>query len=216
METRTVVADGHNVTVAFPQPCPNCQHHNSYEVVQIVQSKKGSEVHGVYRCAYQPCRSLFICVYAKSGSLLRILPKPVPEKAISPAVQKISPNFASIYREAEEALGIGLKQISGPGFRKAFEFLIKDYAKSIQPPEKAQDIEAQQAGAVIHNYITDARIQALAKRSLWLGNDETHYLRKWQDHDISDLIRLIDLTLHWIEIGEATKDVLADMPDGRS
>lgn len=33
---------------------------------------------------------------------------------------------------------------------------------------------------------------------MWLGNDETHYVRKWEASDISDLKMLIDLTAHWM------------------
>ncbi len=52
-------------------------------------------------------------------------------------------------------------------------------------------------------------------RAVWLGNDQTHYLRKWEDKDLADLKRLIQLTLHWIEMDELTKKTLEDMPEGK-
>ena len=106
---------------------------------------------------------------------------------------------------------MGMHQIAGPGYRKAFEFLVKDYAKSLQP-SRASEIESKFSGAVVNEFIADARIQAVAKRSLWLGNDETHYMRKWTDHDVSDLVVLIKLTASWIEIDHLSKSYVESMP----
>lgn len=50
----------------------------------------------------------------------------------------------------------------------------------------------------------------------WLGNDETHYVRKWEDKDLKDLKKLISLTIHWIEMDALTVEVIADMPDGKA
>jgi hypothetical protein len=46
-----------------------------------------------------------------------------------------------------------------------------------------------------------------------LGNDETHYVRKWADKDLNDLKNLISLTRHWIEMDQLTKDFVKDMPE---
>jgi hypothetical protein len=63
-------------------------------------------------------------------------------------------------------------------------------------------------------YIKSEQIKGIAKRAAWLGNDETHYVRKWEDKDLNDLKKLITLTLHWIEIETLTEEVIADMPEG--
>lgn len=47
--------------------------------------------------------------------------------------------------------------------------------------------------------------------AVWLGNDETHYYRRWEDKDINDLKLLIKLTANWIEIKELTKNYSEDM-----
>ncbi len=103
-------------------------------------------------------------------------------------------------------------QIAGPGYRKAFEFLIKDYAKSLEPL-KEKDIESKFSGAVVAEFVPDARIQAVATRCLWLGNDETHYLRRWTDHDLEDFVTLIKLTTNWIEIEHLSKAYVEEMPE---
>lgn len=44
---------------------------------------------------------------------------------------------------------------------------------------------------------------------MWLGNDETHYVRRWEEKDLSDLKRLISMTVSWIDLvmdSEATRN----------
>ena len=48
------------------------------------------------------------------------------------------------------------------------------------------------------NKIDNSSIKELARCATWLGNDETHYIRKWEDRDIHDLKNLIDLTCQYI------------------
>ena len=60
--------------------------------------------------------------------------------------------------------------------------------------------------------ISSTNIKAVAARATWIGNDETHYVRKWEDKDIKDLIGMIDLTIRWIESEVETKRLLDEMP----
>jgi len=46
--------------------------------------------------------------------------------------------------------------------------------------------------ACIQQYIDNEKIKLVSKRAVWIGNDETHYVRKWIEKDIEDLKRLID------------------------
>ena len=45
------------------------------------------------------------------------------------------------------------------------------------------------------------------------GNDETHYVRKWEGKDINDLKKLISMTIAWIEIEQLTVDLAKEMPE---
>lgn len=69
--------------------------------------------------------------------------------------------------------------------------------------------------ALVANYINSDQIREIAKRATWLGNDETHYVRKWEDKDLNDLKKLITLTIHWIEMEKLTAEVVQDMPTGK-
>lgn len=200
------------LSLEYPDKCPICRHHSEMKMAHTFGAKSDTEVQVVYQCAFAGCRSFFVGYYDRGQSDLKWLKpeKPVPNE-FPELIQKLSPTFVSVYQEAHEAQHLGLNQVAGPGYRKAFEFLIKDYAKALEP-SKVKEIEAAFSGTVVNNYVSDPRIQSVAKRTLWLGNDETHYLRKWSAHDLGDLVTLIRLTLAWIEIDQLTKDYIGEMP----
>ena len=84
-----------------------------------------------------------------------------------------------------------MNQIAGVGYRKAAEFLIKDYVISKNPSDE-EHIKSIMLGQVIAEYLNDfPKIQALAKSVSWIGNDETHYVRRHDDKDIQDLKKFI-------------------------
>jgi hypothetical protein len=198
-----------------PDRCPIC--HNFVTIDRPVAHVFDDLAQIVFRCPNYDCGRLFIAYYdlePKSGPvLLAMQPSAVAHEQMPKIIEEISPDFVSIYREAHTAKEKELLQICGPGYRKAFEFLIKDYAKrQVASEEEKSGIEKTFSGKVVKEYVGDPRIQAVAKRALWLGNDETHYLRKWTDHDIEDLITLIHLTVRWIEIEQLTLKYADDMP----
>jgi len=209
-----ITPGGHSYAVNGPDDCPLCHYHSQFETVKadFTNDNKGVEV--VFRCGYRNCRSFFVGYYGlpQKAEILRVKPMKPTVSRLPEAVSTISPTFVAVFVEAEEAAQLGLTQVAGPGYRKAFEFLIKDYAKKLAP-EKAAEIERKFSGAVVSEFIADARIQAVAKRCLWLGNDETHYLRKWTGHDVGDLVTLIKLTANWIEIEHLSSSYVESMPE---
>jgi hypothetical protein len=134
------------------------------------------------------------------------------EPEFSESLTIISPMFCAIANEANNAEQQEWKLIAGPGYRKALEFLVKDYLCRLRPND-IEKIKSMQLAACIANYVDDSRIKATAARAAWLGNDETHYVRKWEDKDLDDLKKLIQLTCHWIEMQELTESVIRDMPE---
>ena len=212
---RSINVGNHGYGVELPGACPICHHHSEFGFTGAESINQDSGVQAIFKCAYAGCRQFFFCYYGPLGSggkLEAVRPvKPSPS-AFSDEVKKLSPQFVQIFNEAEEAAHNGLSQIAGPGYRRAFEFLIKDYAKSLAP-DKAKEIESKFSGAVVNEYVPDTRIQGVAKRVLWLGNDETHYLKKWTEHDIDDLVKLVRLAAHWIDIETLSKSYEKSMPD---
>lgn len=105
-------------------------------------------------------------------------------------INKISTDFIEIYRQSLIAHNAGLTSISGIGFRKAFEFLIKDYAIYLYPDHK-QDITTKNLSSVIKSYFEDNFLNSVFKKISWLGNDHAHYYNKHSDYDCDDLMRYI-------------------------
>lgn len=208
----------HSTRVEIPDECPTCGRLVVFPFNGASLAKISGELQTIHHCPNKACGSHMVCYHTSVGAGWK-LKKTEPPKLTHPAlpdfVGEISPSFVSIFREAVEAKERGLAQIAGPGYRKAFEFLIKDYAKSKAKAEESEAIEKLQANAVVDKYITDTRVQAVARRALWVGNDETHYLRKWEDRDINDLVTLIKLTIEWIDIERQSAAYIEEMPESK-
>ena len=119
-------------------------------------------------------------------------------------IKKLSSNFCEIFNQAYVAEQMNLNEIAGIGYRKALEFLIKDYCID-KNKEQEEKIKKEPLSQVITNYILSDKIKNLAKASIWIGNDETHYVRKYEDKDIKDLKRFISATVAYI-----TYELIAD------
>jgi hypothetical protein len=223
-ESFSITYGGEQYVGKTPDTCPLCHVRVHIDAGRAYTVVNGS-LQKLFECP--SCHNFFLGYYVLlSGVEKRTLHDlgKLDLKALSPStpridelsksIKEISPSFASIYTESHTAKEMGLEQIAGPGFRKAFEFLIKDYAQTRLKDDKTKEEVAKVfVGTVVSKFIEDPRIQDIAKRALWLGNDETHYLRKWTEHDIEDLIALIRLTIHWIEMELLSERYKQEMPD---
>jgi hypothetical protein len=207
-----------------PEACPLCHHAVSAHQFEwaVTWHRDGTILEIVFRCPRADCGRLFVGRYrAKAplpgsgihvGSLVlfEVVPR-LPEPPHFPEeIGNISPLFVEIFSEASAAESYGLKQIAGVGYRKALEFLIKDYCVRTQPADEEQ-IKKAPLGDCISRFVDDPRVKECARRAVWLGNDETHYVRKWADKDVGDLKALIELSVGWIHNCELTERYLAGM-----
>lgn len=195
----------------YPDFCPHCHKHQVPKYISRVQYHRIIEA--FFQCTNTHCNKGFIAYYY-DNTLQRLSIGTFLNQEFSEIIKTISPLFSIIYNQAYFAEQNKLHQITGVGYRKALEFLIKDYAIKNNPSEE-ESIKKELLMKVITEYIDDSNIKNVAKRAVWLGNDETHYIRKWEDKDLSFLIKLIDLTIHWIEAEELTKTMIEEMPYGR-
>jgi hypothetical protein len=216
---------------AMPDQCPLC-HLSVTPVEQGVSISFDSGglpcMERLLRCPNRKCLRLFIARYFRVQpqttlySLRMCVPTELTTAQQSKTIQKVSPDFCAIYEQAYKAEQYGLLLVAGPGYRKALEFLIKDYIISQLKESDAKKLADEKAvvektllGGCIKTYVKSDQIKEVSKRAAWLGNDETHYVRKWEDKDLNDLKKLISLTLHWIEVETLTLEVIADMPEGK-
>jgi hypothetical protein len=166
------------------------------------------------QCPVSGCDEFFLL--KEHGRGLEILPNhQLAKQTFSEIINSVSPSFGKIYNEAFAAEQMNLMEICGVGYRKALEFLIKDYAIQGKDEQIVDKIKRMLLAKCIDDYVDDAMVKAVAKRAVWLGNDETHYVRKWEEKDVHDLKGLIRLTTLWIEKERETERLLSEMPEGR-
>ena len=79
------------------------------------------------------------------------------------------------------------------GYRKAIEYLVKDWAIQQVPADK-DEIEKSWLGAVINDYYT-GDLKDILERATWSGNDQAHYNQLFTDFDINVLKELIELIM---------------------
>ena len=159
------------------------------------------------------CRQAFIARYISQVDESRTLHaqtntfKPlesVPLNAIkrefSEKISVLSPLFIEIYNQAYQAEQEGLNQICGMGYRKALEFLIKDFL-IYKKPDNSESLKTKDLGkcaAELEEYYPP--LKTLASRAVWLGNDETHYTRRHTEYDLETLKEFIEATVLCIDM----------------
>lgn len=195
-----------------PGECPFC--HNTIVPHLIIGHRIANRMEVVMSCPSQRCQKLFIAYYELAGGRWgysgQVSQGTIVAREFNQVIREISIPFTVIYNQAHYAEQTGLTEICGVEYRKALEFLIKDYSILNQPDQK-EIIEKKLLGPCIDAYVNDDRIKIVAKRAVWLGNDETHYVRKWEGKNLQDLKKLIDLTIHWIEMEALTKSFEEEM-----
>lgn len=81
---------------------------------------------------------------------------------------------------------------------------MKDYLCS-EFPKEVDKIKSEYLGDAIRQ-IRDERIHVLASRATWIGNDETHYIRKHENSDVEQMKRFINAMVHFIDSEFAFKE----------
>lgn len=189
--------------------CPMCYSHLSLDPIYGIahSSVKHDELLSVF-CRCSNCGELYINRYVEPfGTTEKISsePKRFIKRTFEDSLLTLSPEFDEIYNQARSAESSGLHQIAGIGYRKAIEFLLKDFAIS-KHPDKSEEIKNLPLSKCINTYIDDENIKSLSIKTVWIGNDETHYVRKHNNRDINDLKKFIDAVVYFINIDFIMQD----------
>ena len=184
--------------------CPICHRSISPNVLYhsycFNQKTKEYLLDTLNHCA--TCHQTFLASYKNTdidnmGLAVSVSPNHPQVKHLSDKFNIISPDFVEIYSQAIHAKNMGLYRICGVGFRKSIEFIVKDYLISINPTDK-QTIEKETLMQSI-NKINNPKIKMLAIKSTWIGNDETHYVRKHKNLDIETMEKFVEAMIYYIE-----------------
>lgn len=200
----------------LPEKCPHCNHSISPKYI-LEHRLTGVNHILVCGCPRDRCGKLYIAEYSSFIGHKMDLRNVFPSYKVhefSNEINTLSPKFTEIYNQAFTAEQAGLDEICGVGYRKALEFLVKDYAIKLSPDEETS-IKNTFLKPCIVKYIPHPKIAFLAERATWIGNDETHYERKWIEKDVQDLKLLLELTVRYIEMELMSAIIEVEMADGR-
>ena len=199
MSIETIKIDGQNFFVEKPRTCHHCDKgidpivvnkfmYRFYDLYNIVVT---------YKCPC--CEQIFFAIYQHNPASMILGDKIMyfdivgghkEKRDFSEEITALSPNFVSNYNDAYFAEQSGCKDIVGIGYRRAFEFLIKDFAIKYNPEEETQ-IKNMNLTQCVEKYISDGEMKELLLRASWIGNDFAHYESKHSDVSIGDLKNLI-------------------------
>lgn len=207
----------------LPDACPDCSRGQELGVpFALREGTSGQRAFAYFQCRFSDCLTPFFAEYTRQDSRsFRYTGTSVPRyteptEEIPALISTMSPDYVKIFTQAKTAEVADLDLIAGPGYRKALEFLIKDYCILLVSNASSDETEATDAetislikkshlGTIINTYLPMPKVKALASRATWLGNDETHYERRIENGDISVMKSLMKLVIHYIEAEEEAK-----------
>jgi len=213
-----------NIRCELIDRCPHCGERMTPHVVERRWDPTDPEI-VVYlqRCPIKTCHEFFTSVYdvrkAERASADAILTgakrydtsrfegvirdynySPTLDAGVSDKLEKLSAEFAITYAHALNAKAKGLDNIVGVSLRKSLEFLVKDFA-IYRNPEKADKIKQSSLNNVIQEYYKDLpALKVVLDTARKIGNDETHYYRKYTKVDVDDLLGLIEGFSSYIDL----------------
>ena len=206
---------GHTITIENNCICPYCHKGVSNIVQNVAPAGEDGSIYLLVICPL--CGNSYFVknylsnpkerIYAYRGSFPAHIEIDLPIYVLTKY-----PEFAHIYSQCLVAQKNGLESVAGMGFRKAIEFLVKPYVKSLFP-DQASVIDNEPLSITISR-IQYPLITRLAKAATWLGNDQTH-IQQWHiNYDVEDLKRFIKSLCLIIEAehtaNEETKGVLSN------
>lgn len=210
-----------NVVVEQVTECPICKSSIRPIHLHSVFHVENNLVHIESHEFCTNCNHSFICSRHAPLSASGFLEKTALIKSVEPpkfkqaefddSLKVLSPQFVKIYNQALAAETSGLDEIAGLGYRKALEFLVKDFAIH-QNPDDCEDIKKLMLSLCIKKYIDNPQIKTLVERSAWVGNDEAHYIRKQTDRDVNDMKAFIKATVYFIGMVLITEDAASMEP----
>lgn len=223
--------NGQHKEIVEPNICPHCHVTNTPHHKWIIQTRDTDNVDcyiSTWQCSNAKCNKVLVAQHKLSGAnfqFTRFLnglpkgpdwPKPILELKsgkLNKEGQAVQSNFIKTYLQSLEAENYGLDELAGMGYRKAIEYLVKDWAIHNNPDDR-EKIEKSWLGAAIKGYF-EGDLKEILERATWLGNDQAHYNRLFEEFDIEVLKELIDLIMveldreykkaHYIEMIKSKK-----------
>ena len=210
MNFETVTIEKNRFQISKPDTCYYCEKGIDPKIINkfVYRFYHTCRLIIAYQCPC--CDEVFFAIYEISlnsfggvinrGALypFRIIGGNKLSREFSQEIKDVSERFISIFNDAFIAEQAGCKEIVGIGYRRAFEFLIKDFAIKYHPDEKDK-ISNMQLSQCVEKYSPDEDTKQLLLRASWIGNDFAHYTNKHDEITIEDLKQLILLSVESID-----------------
>lgn len=162
------------------------------------------------------------CGYCESPSMLtganlqKLYPTTEIDYLIScKEIKKVSPDFVLMYEQAYKAEKNNLIDLCGMGYRKSLEILITDFVLYKSNPGEKLKKEVMRLNLMekIKRYFNDDNdFLTCAERATWIGNDETHLVRKHTNVDIQNMKELIYVLFQRVRLKVLADEYLDKMP----
>lgn len=211
--------NGISRNVIEPSACPHC--HNGIAPTYlnlasgIVSGQKS--IYVIWKCTHGDCGSLFASEHRLLSQYGTEFIRYLDGAPIAPHwpsnIVSLPSKFIKTYMQSLKAEDEGLDEIAGMGYRKAIEYLVKDYVIKKDDSKRGSIEDALLAKVIKENFTEprEADLKDLLERATWLGNDMTHYLKYHENFDINDLKELISLVMDEIHSIEQKKHYIANI-----
>ncbi|WP_343329321.1 hypothetical protein [Polaribacter staleyi] len=201
-----------NINIEEPNICPHCHVVNEPEFKHMEHThslEENRQIITLWRCTHSKCNRHFPILYERfegyKYEFIRFLdglpkgpewPEPILnlKSGNNEDIEKdLQSRFIETYLQSLTAENEGLYEIAGMGFRKSVEYLVKDWAIQSNPKD-AEIINKLWLGEVIKKYY-EGDLKGILERASWLGNDQAHYNKLFEEYDIKVLKELINLIM---------------------
>lgn len=208
------VHNSQGYSVENPSNCPHC-HHNM-EPRFLYQNFEVDTNYSVWKCTFRNCGRQFVAAHKitnHQGIFIGFLDGTPIGPHWPKVILELESKFIETYNQALKAESSGLNEISGMGYRKALEYLVKDYVIHKDSSLKGKVESKPLAMIILENFKLpqESDLKELLQRATWLGNDMTHYLRYHETFDLNDLKELIQLVMDEIHSIEQKRHYIANI-----
>lgn len=166
--------------IKFPDFCPICgKNTNPTFLYGHTNDDESKYMTAVFQ---DSCGGVFLGFYQNYNNqyiLQGTLPRYSPKKLFSDDIQRLFPDFVEIYHQSEEAENYKLTRICGMGYRKAIEFLVKDYCRMLDPNSNDSILKETLIKSI--ERLDNPLMVKLANKCRLLGNDETHIVTRYAE-----------------------------------
>lgn len=196
------------VTLEVNNECPICHVVIYPKLLKVfpVSDQSLEDFIGLYLC--KNCNKIFSVLYenaaynqygnnlyACDSEYTPFQPKiqSLPGEFNIPAFDK----FRNAYRSASLAETYAINGLIETGYRRALEFLIRDYFCYID--EKHIEENSNLPFSKLIEKIEDNTIKELAQKIQWIGNDGAHYINFHTDRNYTDMKKFLNIVIAEIQ-----------------